>query len=222
MDDSVGIKDDAVIAPVEEMAGVNVEEVKEEDEARAMELKEEGNNWIKEGHCADAARSYTLALSFSPKNTVLLCNRAMAYLKSESFGLAIADASAAVDIDKSCVKAYYRRGSAEFALMRAKAARKDFRMVCKLKPKDRDARSKLQACEKLVKEQMFAEAIQSEGTTPLSEQYDPASVKVEASYDGPRPFDSSGDADDEAEEKEADFFVPGHVSQDFVMVRSSI
>jgi len=185
------------------------------DEARALELKDEGNKAIAEGHYADAARAYTLALSFSPKNTVILCNRALAYIKSESYGLAISDATAAIEFDKNCAKAYYRRGTAEFALMRAKAARKDFRMVCKLKPKDKDARAKLTACEKLVKEQGFAEAIQSEETVPLSDLFDPGSIRIESTYDGPRPFLDSSDTEDVDKEKE--FFVPGNVSRKFVM-----
>ena len=38
------------------------------------------------------------------------------------------------------------------ALGRAKAARKDFRAVCKLRPKDRDARTRLSECDKAVRE----------------------------------------------------------------------
>lgn len=49
-------------------------------------------------------------------------------------------------------------------------ARKDFRAVIKIKPKDADAKKKLDACEKAIKEEAFLKAIESEETIPLSQQ----------------------------------------------------
>jgi hypothetical protein len=49
-------------------------------------------------------------------------------------------------------------------------ARKDFRAVIKLKPKDQDAQKKLAACEKYIKEDLFLKAIESEQTIPMSQQ----------------------------------------------------
>jgi serine/threonine-protein phosphatase 5 len=191
------------------------------DEDRALQLKESGNKALKEGHDAEATRLYTLALSYSPNNTAILCNRALVYIRSESYGLAIADATAAIQIDPNMAKAYYRRGTAEFALNKAKAARKDFRMVCKLLPKDRDARAKLALCEKAVKEAAFAEAIQSEETMPLSATINVGSYTIEKTYDGPHPH---GSLTDEVEplddvDKERAFFQPGYCPMEFVMVR---
>ena len=191
----------------------------EEDEQQALELKERGNEALKAGHDAEAARYYTLALSYTPNSTVLLCNRALAYIKSESYGLAIADATAAIHLDNNCAKAYYRRGTAEFALNRAKAARKDFRTVCKLKPKDQDARAKLALCEKAVKEVAFAGAIQSEETMPLSATLNPGVYNIEKSYDGPHPHGGLEPLDLDEAEKERLFFEPGNCPTEFVMVR---
>ena len=56
-------------------------------------------------------------------------------------------------------QAYYRRGSANYALGKYKIAQRDFREVCKRKPNDKDARAKLKECEKQVKEAAFAAAI---------------------------------------------------------------
>lgn len=193
------------------------------DEERAIELKENGNKALQEGHDAEATRLYTLALSYSPKNTAILCNRALVYIRSESYGLAIADATAAIQIDPKVAKAYYRRGTAEFALDKPKAARKDFRMVCKLLPKDRDARAKLALCEKAVKEAAFAEAIQSEETMPLSSTINVGSYAIERTYDGPHPHASFTDAEDveplDDVDKERAFFQPGCCPMEFVMVR---
>lgn len=43
-------------------------------------------------------------------------------------------------------------------------------MVLKIKPKDVDAKKKLDACEKAIKEEAFMKAIESEATVPLSQQ----------------------------------------------------
>jgi ABC-type Fe3+-citrate transport system substrate-binding protein len=67
------------------------------------------------------------------------------------------------------VAAYYRKGSALVSLGKYKEALKGFKKVAKAKPKDKDARKKLKACEKLVKQAAFAAAIESDETKPLSE-----------------------------------------------------
>lgn len=45
-------------------------------------------------------------------------------------------------LDPSYLKAYYRRGSANFALSKYKEALKDFKHVIKVQPTDKDARAK--------------------------------------------------------------------------------
>lgn len=183
-------------------------------EELSLKLKEEGNAALTAGHFTDATRLYSQALKHTPNNAVLLSNRAFVYIKIESYGLAIEDATNAIKADPSYAKAYYRRGTAQFALQKTKAARKDFRMVCKLKPKDRDARAKLAACEKAVKEAMFAAAIESEATIPLSETYDLSCVTIDDKYDGPHP---AGKLLDDME-TESLLFQPGSLPMDFVMV----
>ncbi|CAE7606122.1 PPP5C [Symbiodinium microadriaticum] len=110
----------------------------------------------------------------------------MAMIKLESYGPAISDANEAIQLDPTYIKAYYRRGSANFALGKYKDARKDFRSVVKLKPKDQDAKKKLAACEKFIKEDLFLKAIESEQTVPVSQQVHPDDINVEDSYSGPR------------------------------------
>ena len=80
--------------------------------------------------------------------------------------------------------AYYRRGSAELALGHHKKALKDFKLVVRMKPNDRDARSKLSLSEKIVREAAFAEAIQSERNMPLSETIDVAAMGRHTSCEG--------------------------------------
>ena len=185
---------------------------------KAMELKEKGNQQLLKGHYLEAIGFYSDALEYAPTNAIILSNRAQAYIKVENHGLAMSDATAALESDPKYAKAYYRRGSAQFALTHFKEARKDFRKVCQLKPRDRDARAKLQACEKTVREAAFLKAIESENTAPLSATYDPSSISLSPeSYDGPNPL-AEGPTDDL--NIEASMFEPGSLPRDFVMVRT--
>jgi serine/threonine-protein phosphatase 5 len=87
-------------------------------------------------------------------------------------------------LDPNYIKAYYRRGSANFALGKLKVALKDFKAVATLIPKDADAQKKLKACDKAVKEQAFQKAIESEEDNDAKVDID--SIVVDSSYTGPR------------------------------------
>lgn len=54
---------------------------------------------------------YSNAIECNPTSAVLYANRSFAYLKTECFGYALEDASKSISLDKTYVKAYYRRGS---------------------------------------------------------------------------------------------------------------
>jgi serine/threonine-protein phosphatase 5 len=152
--------------------------------AAANALKDEGNTFLQQKQYSSAAQKYSEAIELRP-TAVFYSNRAMAMIKLESYGSAILDANESIALDPAYIKAYYRRGSANFALGKTKEARKDFRTVCKLKPKDADAKKKLLACEKAVKAQMFLDAMESEQTAPLSQKLSIDEIEVESSYDGP-------------------------------------
>lgn len=83
-----------------------------------------------------------------------------------------------------------------------------------MKSKDKDARAKLAACDKAVKEAAFAMAIESDETAPLSQTLDPMQWSIPPSYDGPHPH-PSGVLDDAT--KEEDLFAPGMLPLEFVM-----
>jgi tetratricopeptide (TPR) repeat protein len=200
--------------------GIPIEEVvdhshDEDAEAKSLELKKQGNDELIAGHYLKAVKLYSEALEYTPTNAILLANRAQAYIKVENYGLAIIDATAAIKHDPSYAKGYYRRASAYFALNKYKLARKDFRKVCQLKPKDRDARAKLAGCEKAVREEAFSKAIVSEKTEPLSSTYNPDLVVIDAGYHGPNPLPSGPMTDMDAEKV---LFLPGKLPMDFVMV----
>lgn len=117
---------------------------------------------------------------------MLYSNRAASHLKLENYGSAISDAAAAMALDPGYLKAYYRRGSALSALSKFKDARKDFLHVCKSAPSDKDARAKLDECDKAIKRAAFEAAIATEHGKPLSETLDFNSITVDSSYKGPR------------------------------------
>jgi serine/threonine-protein phosphatase 5 len=138
------------------------------------------------GKYTHAVTAYSEALENSP-SAVLFANRAAAHLKLETYGSAIADAEAAMRLDPTYLKAWYRRGSARLALSRFKEARKDFAYVCAARPDDKDARAKLGECEKQVKQKAFLDAIATEeGANDLSATLAPSSLAVGPEYTGPR------------------------------------
>lgn len=182
---------------------------------KASQLKEAGNAELARGHFLQAIERYSEGLEYGPNHAVLLSNRALAYIKIENYGLALQDADRAIASDPTYAKAYYRRASANFALNHFKLARKDFRQVCKIKPKDKDARSKLAECEKAVREEAFSKAIEAEQTAPLSATYDPSKSEIPPSYDGPHPSPNGELVTDM--DLEASFFEPGKLPRDFVL-----
>ena len=192
-------------------------ESREEAETKGLKCKGDGNAALTSGHYNEAVHHYSTALSHLPGNAIVLSNRALAYIKLENYGLAIQDASHAIEADPDYPKGYYRRGSAEFALGRTKAARKDFRAVCRLRPKDRDARAKLGECDRAVREAAFAAAILSDESAPLSEVLRPESIVVERSYDGPHPGPAGTEMLRCEQAEEAALFEPNRLPREFVL-----
>ena len=184
-------------------------EEKSPDEHPSVALKNAGNLQLQQGHLLEAIDLYSQGLELDPPNpAILYSNRALVYIKIENYGLALADADAAIQVDPRYAKAFYRRASANLALGHTKLARKDFKSVCKLKPKDRDARNKLADCEKAIREEAFLKAIEAEETAPLSQTYDPETIAINASYEGPKLPD---------DKEEAAYFEPGELPRDFVL-----
>ena len=185
-------------------------------EEKANNFKDGGNEELNKGHFIQAIELYSQGLEYQPNNAIILSNRALAYIKVENYGLALLDADHAIETDPKYSKAYYRRASANFALHHFKLARKDFKMVCKLSPTSKDARAKLAAVEKEIREEAFAKAIEAEQTAPLSSTYDPSTIDILASsYDGPHPsLDGTLLVDMDAE---IALFQPGCLPRDFVL-----
>lgn len=121
----------------------------------------------------------------NPGIHVYYANRAFCHIKLENYGSALADATKAIEANADFSKAWYRRGSANMALGRVKDAYKDFGQLCKLVPKDKDARDKLNDCKKIIQAEKFAAAIGCEKTKPISETLELDKMAVDSSYAGP-------------------------------------
>mmetsp|Transcript_44882 Transcript_44882/g.100898 ORF Transcript_44882/g.100898 Transcript_44882/m.100898 type:complete len:500 (+) Transcript_44882:103-1602(+) len=171
--------------------------------AAAEKAKAEGNQLFKDRNYARALAAYSEAIDLSesaggdgldsldgdkPKNPsiqIYYANRAFCHIKLENYGSALLDSTKAIEADETFPKGWYRRGSANLALGRAKDALRDFTQLCKLVPQDKDARDKLKQCKKQVDQEKFCRAIASEKTVPLSKTLDVGSMDIETTYDGP-------------------------------------
>lgn len=150
----------------------------------ADRLKDEGNKLLAQALYDRAIQKYTEAINLRP-SAIYFSNRAQAYIKQESYGLAIADANKAIELDPRYVKAYYRRGSANFALGKHKLARTDFKAVLTICPNDQDGVKKLHLCEKMIKAEAFSLAIEC-NYEAVAPNFAYETIEVEASYTGPR------------------------------------
>lgn len=127
--------------------------------AQSDALKAAANAAFGQRAFSEAVDLYSQAIAYTPTSAPLHANRALAYNRLELYGAALNDADAAISLDPTYIKGYYRRAVAVMALGRLKDAVKDFRAVVKVAPQDADARKKLAACEKELKKIEFEKAI---------------------------------------------------------------
>ncbi|CDW52887.1 serine:threonine protein phosphatase 5 [Trichuris trichiura] len=106
-----------------------------------------------------AIELYTQALELNPDDLHIWCNRSLAYIRTELYALALSDASKAIAIDDTYVKAYYRRATAYMAMGKFKLALADFDAVIKVRPNDRDVIQKREECSRLSWKKAFEKAI---------------------------------------------------------------
>ncbi|PWA22362.1 hypothetical protein CCH79_00018234 [Gambusia affinis] len=150
-------------------------------------LKEKANKFFKEKDYENAIKYYSEALELNPSNAIYYSNRSLAYLRTECYGYALADATKALEVDKNYIKGYYRRATSNMALGKFKAALKDYETVVKVRPNDKDAKMKYQECNKIVKQKAFERAIASdEKKKSVVDSLDIESMTIEDDYVGPK------------------------------------
>lgn len=150
----------------------------------AQEAKDRANTLLKDQDYIGAISMYTKAIDLDGTKAVYWANRAQAQIKVEAFGLAIADATKAIEVDANHIKAYYRRAIANTAILKPKEALKDFHAVVRRAPSNKDAKQKLADCQKLLRRLEFEKAIEVQDAPSAFEGLEWKDVAVEASYDG--------------------------------------
>eukprot|EP01048_Picozoa_sp_COSAG05_P015487 COSAG05_NODE_1873_length_3917_cov_3.587742_3_plen_435_part_00 len=160
-----------------------------EAKAKADEIKAQANAAFAAQRFTESIELYTQAIDMFA-TAPLYSNRAFAHIKVESLGSAIEDAEMAIRLDRKFIKGYYRKGTALAGLGKHKQAKKQFENVVKLQPKNKDARAKVKALDKTLKELAFAKAIESDGN-PF-ELVDFGSIDIETGYCGPHFPDDIG------------------------------
>ena len=106
------------------------------------------------------------------------------YIKLEQYGYAIADADRAIALDPNNVKAYYRRASANTAILKHREALRDWKLVVKKAPNDSNAKLRMTESDKVVKRDAFLKAIEVEDAPSAAEGLDLEHMAVESGYDG--------------------------------------
>ncbi|VDP71448.1 unnamed protein product [Echinostoma caproni] len=109
----------------------------------AKEARELGNLRFKEGKFQDAIEQYTTSVRLTPEDPVPYTNRALAFLKLERYASAESDCSAALALDKKCVKALFRRAIARKGLQKKSEAIEDLKSLLALDENNKAAITEL-------------------------------------------------------------------------------
>ncbi|KAM7201510.1 Serine/threonine-protein phosphatase T [Rhypophila sp. PSN 637] len=153
---------------------------------QAIAFKNEGNKAFGAHDWPKAIECYTKAIELNDQEPTFWSNRSQAYLKTEAYGYAIRDATKAIELKPDFIKAYYRRATANAAILKPKEAVRDFKTCVKIDPGNKDAKLKLVECEKIVRQLAFFAAIEVGDEPSAAEGLDVDSIHVEDTYDGAR------------------------------------
>ncbi|CAK7290348.1 protein unc-45 homolog B [Vulpes vulpes] len=126
-------------------------------EAEAVQLKEEGNRHFQLQDYKAATKSYSQALKLTKDKALLATlyrNRAACGLKTESYVQAASDASRAIDINSSDIKALYRRCQALEHLGKLDQAFKDVQRCATLEPRNQNFQETLRRLNTSIQEKL--------------------------------------------------------------------
>ncbi|CAL8247928.1 unnamed protein product [Lota lota] len=113
-------------------------------ELRFTALKQEGNEFVKKGQFQDALGKYTECLKLKPEECTVYTNRALCYLKVERFAEAKQDCDAALSLEPTNKKAFYRRALANKGLKDYLASSSDLQEVLQQDPGVQEAEKELE------------------------------------------------------------------------------
>ncbi|XP_018652524.1 putative heat shock protein 70 (hsp70)-interacting protein [Schistosoma mansoni] len=139
--------DENSISPNDQDCSSETDE-EQEDQRRiqlSKEARELGNVRFKEGKLNEAIEHYTMAIRLSPEDPIPYINRAFAYIKTERYASAEADCTAALRLDRTSVKAFYRRALARKGLGHITGAIEDLKELLRFDPDNKTATNELEA-----------------------------------------------------------------------------
>uniref|UniRef100_H3AZB8 Unc-45 myosin chaperone B n=1 Tax=Latimeria chalumnae TaxID=7897 RepID=H3AZB8_LATCH len=122
-----------------------------------IQVKEEGNKYFQANDYDNAIQCYTKAIKLTKDKKVLgvlYRNRAACHLKKESYAQAASDASRAIDVDASDVKALYRRCQALEKVGKLDQAFKDVQRCATIEPKNKTFQETLRRLNNNIQEKL--------------------------------------------------------------------
>jgi tetratricopeptide (TPR) repeat protein len=141
----------------EHVDGDDEDEEDEEDDEQWQEevlqkkaeyYKDCGNYQFKQKSYPEAIEYYTKAIECNPTSPIYFANRAQCQLFEQRYGACEADCTLAIQLDKTYLKAYYRRALARIGLEKIEQARQDLEYVLAREPANIDAKNKLEEVNK--------------------------------------------------------------------------
>ncbi|XP_054288780.1 uncharacterized protein LOC129004282 [Macrosteles quadrilineatus] len=103
---------------------------------QVQELKEQGNQCLKDGKSMEAVLHYTHAIKLDPKNYSLYSNRSLAFLKAQQYYYALQDAKETIRLKPDWAKGYFRKGEVESATYNYTDAILSYSLALRLLPED--------------------------------------------------------------------------------------
>lgn len=108
------------------------------DPEKAMEHKEKGSNFFREGKYPEALKEYEEGLKRDPKCVAIYSNRCATWIKLMEFVPALKDAEKCLEIDPTFIKAYARKGTCHQMMKEYHKALKCYDEGLKLDPNNKD------------------------------------------------------------------------------------
>ncbi|XP_061674842.1 sperm-associated antigen 1-like isoform X2 [Syngnathoides biaculeatus] len=151
---------------------------------RFAELKQDGNEFVKKGQYQDALGKYSDCLKINPDECAIYTNRALCYLKLERFTEAKEDCDAALKLEPSNKKAFYRRAMANKGLKDYLRCSTDLQEVLRQDPTVQEAEKELEEVTILLKQSLVHESqAKSRKIIPITEVDSDQETSTAANYD---------------------------------------
>ena len=134
-------------------------------------LKIEGNELVEKNELKSAYNKYTEAINLyvdCPLNAIIYANRSWINLKLDNNSDALEDAKLAIESDPNYMKAYYRRGNANYFLFRFEDALDDFNFLLSKFPNEKELIDKIEKTKSQLKKKINSNS-NSENNIDISE-----------------------------------------------------